>query len=431
VRVAATPEDPRSGAQRQIALVGCPFSDEGHAMIELLRGIRVLDLTNVLAGPFCAYQLGLLGAEVIKVEIPETGDLARQLGADEALNAQLMGASFLAQNGGKKSITLNLKAEAGKAVLRRLVATADVLIENFRPGVMVRLGIGYEDLRKYKPSLVYCAISGFGQEGPLKDAPAYDQIVQGLSGVMSITGDEECAPMRVGYPVADTVGGMTAAFAISSALVRRVTTGDGAFIDVSMLDSMLVTMGWVVSNFLIAGNEPRPMGNNNFTAAPSGAFNTGRGLLNIAANKQEQFQTLAQAIGREDLVDDPRFVGREQRKRNRAALTSELESALSARSASEWEIALSRIGIPAGRVLSVPEALDHPQVSHRQLLQTFADVPGVGRPVTLTRAGFKLRGADPVVQSAPPRLGEHTDEILRELGYADEEVEQMRSAGAI
>jgi CoA:oxalate CoA-transferase len=400
-------------------------------MPEALKGIRVLDLTNVLAGPFCAYQLGLLGAEVIKVEIPETGDLARQLGADESLNAQLMGVSFLAQNGGKKSITLNLKAEAGTAILRRLVATADVLIENFRPGVMTRLGVGYEDLRKYRPELVYCAISGFGQDGPLKDAPAYDQIVQGLSGVMSITGDDECAPMRVGYPVADTVGGMTAAFAISSALVRRMTTGQGAFVDVSMLDSMLVTMGWVVSNFLIAGIEPRPMGNSNFTAAPSGAFNTGGGLLNIAANKQEQFKSLAHAIGREDLLADPRFAGREERKRNREELTSELEAALSARPASEWEIALSRIGIPAGRVLSVPEALAHPQVAHRELLQTLPDVPGVDRPVTLTRAGFKLSGADPVVRSPPPRLGAHTEDILHELGYSVEEIEQLRNAGAI
>jgi len=400
-------------------------------MSNVLDGIRVLDLTNVLAGPFCGYQLGLLGADVIKVEIPETGDLARQLGADQGLNAQLMGASFLAQNGGKKSITLNLKLDSAKAVLRRLVATADVLIENFRPGVMSRLGVGYEDLRASKPSLIYCAISGFGQEGPLRDAPAYDQIVQGLSGVMSITGDAECAPLRVGYPIADTIGGMTAAFAISSALVRRASTGEGAFIDVSMLDSTLVTMGWVVSNFLIAGNEPRPMGNSNFTAAPSGAFNTGGGLLNIAANKQEQFESLAQVLGREDLVDDPRFADREGRKRNRAALTKELEAALSVRPALEWEKTLNRLGIPAGRVLSVPEALAHPQIEHRGLLQTFDQVPGVDRPVTVTRAGFKLRGAEPSVQSAPPRLGEHTDRILQELGYDDEEIKQMRSAGAV
>lgn len=404
---------------------------ERNAMTNVLHGIRVLDLTNVLAGPFCAYQLGLLGAEVIKVEIPDTGDLARQLGADESLNAKLMGASFLAQNGGKKSITLNLKLAAAKAVLHRLVASADVLIENFRPGVMTRLGVGYDDLRTSKPSLIYCAISGFGQDGPLRNAPAYDQIVQGLSGVMSITGDAECAPLRVGYPVSDTIGGMTAAFAISSALVRRANTGEGAFIDVSMLDSTLVTMGWVVSNYLIAGNEPRPMGNSNFTAAPSGAFNTGGGLLNIAANKQEQFESLAQVLGREDLVDDPRFADRENRKRNRAELTAELESALSARPACEWEKTLNRLGIPAGRVLSVPEALAHPQIEHRGLLQTFADVPGVERPITLTRAGFKLSGAEPTVQSPPPRLGEHTDYVLRELGYDNEEISQMRNDGVV
>jgi hypothetical protein len=197
-----------------------------------LAGVRVLDLTNVLAGPFCAYQLGLLGAEVIKLELPETGDLARQLGADATLNEQLMGASFLAQNGGKKSITVNLKSDGGRDVLRRLVRDADVLVENFRPGVMGRLGLGYEELAKVNPALIYCAISGYGQEGPLKDAPAYDQIIQGLSGVMSITGDENCAPLRVGYPIADTIGGITAAFSVASALVRRSATGKGAFIDV-------------------------------------------------------------------------------------------------------------------------------------------------------------------------------------------------------
>ncbi len=256
----------------------------------------------MLAGPFCAYQLALLGAEIIKIEVPEHGDLARKLGADASLNERLMGASFLAQNSGKKSVTVNLKSEGGKEVLHRLVKKAHVLVENFRPGVMDRLGLGYDQLRQHNPSLVYCAISGFGQDGPMKDAPAYDQIVQGLSGAMSITGDERCAPLRAGYPVADTLGGITAAFAIASALLRQQKNGEGAFIDVSMLDSALASMGWVISNYLIAGQKPVPMGNDNFTAAPSGAFKTGSGLLNIAANKQEQFEALAKVIGREDLI---------------------------------------------------------------------------------------------------------------------------------
>ena len=400
-------------------------------MTNALAGIRVLDLTNVLAGPFCSYQLGLLGAEVIKIEMPKTGDLARQLGADASLNAQLMGASFLAQNGGKKSVTVNLKSEDGKAVLRRLVEIADVLVENFRPGVMNRLGLGYDDLRKLKPSLVYCAISGFGTEGPMKNAPAYDQIVQGLSGVMSITGDDVCAPMRVGYPVADTIGGITGAFAICGALVRRGSTGEGSFIDLSMLDSILATMGWVVSNYLIAGVSPLPMGNSNFTAAPSGTFKTGHGLLNIAANKQEQFEALASAVGRPDLIHDSRFANRENRKKNRGALTVELESALRASSANEWEMILNRIGVPAGRVLSVPEALENEQIEHRGLLQTFDAVAGIDRPITLTRAGFKLLGADPAVASPPPRLGEHTEEVLRDVGYSETDIASLRAAGAI
>src|SRR5712691_11192596 len=374
-------------------------------MAGLLAGTRILDLTNVLAGPFCCYQLAQLGAEVIKVEVPGSGDLARALGADPELNRRGMGASFLAQTAGKRSITLNLKSPQGREAFGRLVATSDVVVENFRPGVMDRLGLGYGALKAVKSDIIYCAISGFGQDGPLKFNPAYDQIIQGLCGVMSVTGDAQSAPLRVGYPVADTMGGITAAFAIAAALARRERTGQGEFIDVSMLESSLVAMGWAVSNWLIAGVRPEPMGNENMTASPSGAFRTGDGLLNIAANKQEQFETLCGLIGREHLGADPRFAGREDRKKFRFELKLEIENALAARSATEWATLLNKHGVPAGEVLDVPAVLEHPQIKERQLLRTFEAVPDVDRPVRVVRAGFRLRSGDPAPAMPPPALG--------------------------
>jgi CoA:oxalate CoA-transferase len=400
-------------------------------MSQALANIRVLDLSNVLAGPFCAYQLALLGADVIKVEVPSGGDLARQLGSDPQLNANHMGASFLAQNSGKRSITVNLKTPSGKEVLKCLVASADVLVENFRPGVMARLGLSWDELKQHNPALVYCAISGFGQDGPLKDAPAYDQIIQGLSGMMSITGNQHSAPLRVGSPVADTISGITAAFAISSALVRRFRTGEGAFIDVSMLESTLVTMGWVVSNYLIAGTVPRANGNDNMTAAPSGAFKTGSGLLNIAANKQEQFEALAKAIGRDDLIADARFAKRESRKLHRHELTAQIEATLANHDAAHWERIFNQVGIPAGRVLTVPEVLESPQIRHREMLQTFKNVPGVDRPVTVPRAGFRLSDGDPCSSFPPPQLGQHTDAVLKSVGYDEADIQRLREEGAI
>lgn len=385
-------------------------------MSDLLNGIRVLDLTNVLAGPYCCYQLAQQGADVIKVEQPGSGDLARQLGADPELNAQLMGVSFLAQNAGKRSIELNLKSDQGKQAFRKLVQTADVLVENFRPGVMERLGLDHEHLQALNPRLIYCAISGFGQTGPLAKNPAYDQIIQGLSGVMSVTGDDASAPLRVGYPVCDTIGGMTAAFAISSALVGRHRTGHGEVIDVSMLESMMGTMGWVVSNWLTCGIEPLPMGNQNTTAAPSGTFRTGDGLLNIAANKQEQFEILCQLIERVDLISDPRFQLREERKRNRNALTIELEDALQSASAKQWATQMNARGIPAGEVLTVPQALRHPQVAERELTRTFSNVAGQTN-LSVVRSGFRLGSGDPEPKTPPPTLGQDTDSILAELGY--------------
>jgi crotonobetainyl-CoA:carnitine CoA-transferase CaiB-like acyl-CoA transferase len=397
----------------------------------LLEGVRVLDLTNVLAGPFCCYQLAQLGAEVVKVEVPGSGDLARQLGADPELNELLMGASFLAQNAGKRSVTINLKNADGKEVFRRLVGTSDVVVENFRPGVMDRLGFGYGELKKVKSDLIYCAVSGFGQTGPLKDDPAYDQIVQGLSGVMSVTGDKNSAPLRVGFPIADTIGGLTAAFAIAAALFRRQKTHEGEFIDVSMLEATLVTMGWAVSNWLIAGVRPEPLGNENMTASPSGVFKTGDGLLNIAANQQEQFEKLCELISRKQLAADPRFVNREKRKKLRYELKAEIESALAAKSAKDWAVLLNRHGVPAGEVLSIPDVIEHPQVTSRELIKNFQSAPGLDRPVAVLRAGFRLESGDPQPKTPPPSLGADTEEILKDLGYDKEAIDKLRGDGAV
>jgi formyl-CoA transferase len=295
---------------------------------------------------------------------------------------------------------------------------------------MQRLGLGYEALLAHNPRLVYCAISGFGQDGPLRELPAYDQIVQGMAGVMSITGDDTSAPLRVGFPVADTIGGLTAAMAVCAALAERDRT-TGRFIDVSMLEAVLATMGWAVSNLLVAGQAAQPMGNENITASPSGAFRTGEGLLNIAANKQEQFEALLRVIGREELAHDPRFVHREGRLAHRYALKAEIEAALAAHSAAHWWPLLTNAGVPAGPVYTVQQALDHPQVADRGMVATFADASGVGRDIRLLRTGVKLDGAAPGVTSPPATLGQHTREILAELGYDEAGIGALEREGAV
>ena len=391
-----------------------------------LHKYRIVDLTNVLSGPFCSHLLAHMGAEVIKVEIPGAGDLARQLGADQRLNKIGMGVSYLAQNAGKRSITIDLKSVAGKELFERLVETADVIVENFRPGVMSRLGLGFDDLKLINSSLVYCAISGYGSTGPLKFQPAYDQIIQGMSGAMSITGDTKSAPLRVGYPIADTLGGLTAAFAVSSALAgRNGSCEEAVFIDVSMLSCMLSSMGWVVSNYLIAGKSPEVMGNDNFTASPSGTFQTGNGQLNIAANKQEQYEILCKVLNRSDLINDPRFRDRTLRLHNRKELTLELEKTLCEESACFWQEKLSTAGVPAGLVLTVPEILNHEHLKTRGMVGHYDDVPGVGS-IDLFRPGFRINGMTPQVDTPPPTLGQHTDDILYELGLSVTEIESLK-----
>jgi CoA:oxalate CoA-transferase len=397
-----------------------------------LTSVRVLDLTNVIAGPLASYQLVMLGAEVIKVEVPGTGDLARKMGADPKLGAVGMGASFLALNSGKRSITLNLKKREAREVFLRLVKDADVVLENFRPGTMKKLGLDYPVLKEINPKIVYCAVSGFGQDGPLSQRPSYDQIIQGFCGIMALTGTPETAPTRAGFVVCDTMAAMTAAFAVSSALFRREKTGEGEMIDVSMLDASLATMGaWVVSNYLNAGKVPIPMGNENHTSAPSGTFRTGEGLLNIVNNEQRQFETLCDVIGMPQLKGDPRFAERNTRIANRDVLRGIIEGALSARPALEWEQRFNDAGVPAGPILNVPDVINHQQIAERGLLKRFNDAPGVGRPVAVTRLGFTLASGQPDVDRSPPVLGQDTQDILRRAGYGDADIEALRAAGAI
>lgn len=391
--------------------------ENGHG--SLLDGVTVLDFTNVLSGPFATYQLSLFGADVIKIERPKSGDLARQLGADPRLNEQGFGASFLAQNSGKKSLDVDLKSAGGVDLIKKLVREVDVVVENFRPGVMDRLGLGWKQLQGLNPELVYCSISGYGQTGPLREAPAYDQIVQGKSGMMSVTGTSDTGPLRSGFPVADTLGGMAAAFSISSALLRRARLGVGAYLDVSMLESAMTAMGWVVSNNLIAGKEPHQLGNDNFTASPSGTFETFDGQINIAANEDRQFKALCHAISRPDLISDQSYSTRKARLENRDELKDEINIALRTQTTAYWVEALSQDGVPAGEVATVTEALQSEQIQSRNFVH---EVPGpethggrvrvLGSPVTVDGIACRPR-------AGAPELGESMEQLLESLGFDD------------
>jgi crotonobetainyl-CoA:carnitine CoA-transferase CaiB-like acyl-CoA transferase len=386
-------------------------------------GVRILDFTRYLAGPYGTYQLALLGADVVKIESRE-GDETRAQPADRAWAARKMAPSFLAVNGNKRSITLDLRRPEAVEVVKRLVAGADVVWENFRPGVMDRLGLGYEALSALNPRLIYCGVSGFGRTGPERTTAAFDGKLQAMSGIMSITGDPAGGPMRAGFAICDTIGGLTAALAVSSALYQRAQTGRGQLVDVAMLDAALAFIPGPVCEYTVAGIPQRQIGNGSVSRKPTASrFRARGGYLVLAVLTEKQFASLMRALGRPDVLDDPRFADWAGRTEHELALREIIETALAADDPRAWEARLTAADVPCGSIWAVDEIVRHPQLEHRDVLQTIDTRYG---PMRLVGAGFRLAHGSPGLDREPPLLGEHTDEILKEAGYAAEEIERLR-----
>ena len=408
---------------------------QGEAAGLPLRGVRIIDFTQVLAGPYCTQQLALLGADVVKIENRAGGDQGRSLGpaADPRLVEAGMSTLFLSVNAGKRSATLDLKHSRAGEVVRRLAASADAIVQNFKAGTMDRMGLGYEALKQVNPRLIYCSISGYGQSGPRAPAAAYDPSIQAASGMMAVTGLPGSEPLKTGYWLTDMATAIQACFAISSALYHRERTGEGDHLDLSMLDTAVGIMAPTITPWQVNGQEPRPNGNRSQTGNPtSDAFPTADGFLMVAAPTQGQFVSFARAIGRADLCDDVRFSTLADRIGNADALRKELIAALSAADAGAWETRLAKAGVPAARVASVPQVCADSQLAHRGTFRPVArqEALGGGEGVYVD---LPFHGANTGRGTArpPPLIGEHTDEVLSEFGFSEEEIAGLRRDGAI
>jgi crotonobetainyl-CoA:carnitine CoA-transferase CaiB-like acyl-CoA transferase len=390
-------------------------------------GIVIIDITHVLAGPFAAYQLGLLGADVIKVEHPRDYDQSRDTGGDRVLNAQKMGTGYLTQGSNKRSITLDLKHEKGREILKQLVRGADVLVENWRSGAFPALGLGYDDLRPINPRLIYCSMTAFGQEGPRGEQTAYDQLIQATSGMMAMTGTPEVNPIKSGAPVIDYATGTMCAFAISAALFQRERTGRGQYIDSSMLDVAMMLMGSHITSYLRSGREPKPKGNR-MDRASSQLYQAKDAPLMIAAGNRGQHERLFDALGRPDLAAQSSY---DERERLYEPQTAELQAIIGQRTADDWEQYLQGRHVPAGRVRTLSEALADPQLETRGVLHEHQKIDGIDGPVTVPMAAFKFADGGPSIETPPPRLGEHTEEVLLGLGHSKEQIAKLRGEGAI
>lgn len=388
-------------------------------------GVKVLDFTRVLAGPYGSYQLALLGADVIKVESREGDDMRYGSRAND-WEKRGLAAPWVAVNAGKRSITLDLKQPKAIEVVKKLVATSDVVIENFRPGVMDKLGIGYETLKAINPRLIYCAVSGFGQIGPDAKTAAFDGMIQAMSGLMSITGFENNGPTRVGFAGADVMSGATAALGVASALYQRTHTGKGQLVDVAMIDAVMGYLAQQFTEHLMTGRVHGQSANLSVTRKPTGnLFKTKDGWIVLAVMTDPQFQRLIKLIGREDALADPRFVDWPTRIANSPAVHEIVESVLKTETSATWAERFAKHDIPAGRVLSIPETVKLDVFKHRTILQTVETEHG---PIQVVGSGFRLEHGGGSVERPPATLGQHTDEVLKEAGYSADDIAAMRTA---
>ena len=390
-----------------------------------LSGIRVVDLTRILAGPFCTGMLADMGADVVKVETPGIGDPLRAQGAIR----NGLSWYFAGFNRNKRSLSLNLRSDEGRAVLARLIAESDVLVENFRPGVLAQMGFDKTRLRQLKPDLVYCNISGFGTTGPYRDRPSFDFIAQAMSGFMAVTGTADGPPLRAGPPIADLVAGLHGALGICAALVRRGHTGQGEVVGASLNNGLMSLLSFLAANYLATGEAPGRTGNDHAIVAPYGMFRTRDGEVALAPSQEQSYQRVLDALGLAELRADPRFATNDLRVRNRAAVNAAIEARLVTETTEHWIETLNAAGVPCGRVMGLPEVFADPQILDQEMVLQ-QEHPGHG---TVKMLGFPIKFSEaPCVLRRPtPEIGADTDAILVDLGYSAAEITALRHAGVV